>query len=164
SRSQVEALARRDQELAGLVLAIARHRQQIGSPAALVGLASSAFVTPVAMGLAFETRQRSTATWEEAAAADSRASQLRRALPALPRGYFLHEPSARPPATRLLIRGKASRPGPQVAPGMPAVLVSAQPSFPSPGPRSSLRRLTLASWIASPDNPLTARVLVNRVW
>jgi hypothetical protein len=80
------------------------------------------------------------------------------------RGYFLHEPSANPPATHLLIRGKASRPGPEVQPGLPAVLVARQPSFPSPGPHTSLRRLTLARWIASADNPLTARVLVNRVW
>ena len=40
--------------------------------------------------------------------------------PKLPRGYFLHEPSPRPPATRLLLRGKATRPGPRVEPGMPA--------------------------------------------
>src|SRR5262249_59742625 len=33
-----------------------------------------------------------------------------------------------------------------------------------PPQRTSLRRLTLAQWIASRENPLTARVIVNRVW
>jgi hypothetical protein len=92
------------------------------------------------------------------------AAQARDASAAFPRGYFLEEPSARPPATHLLIRGKASRPGPEVAPGMPAVLVETQPAFPAPGAVTSLRRLTLARWMVSPQNPLTARVIVNRVW
>lgn len=89
-------------------------------------------------------------------------AELRAQSPDLPRGYFLHEP-AQPPATHLLIRGKAARPGPQVEPGMPTVLVDAQPTFP-PGKNTSLRRLTLARWLAQPGNPLTARVIVNRIW
>ena len=36
--------------------------------------------------------------------------------------------------------------------------------FPAPDGRTSGRRLALAQWIASPDNPLTARVIVNRLW
>jgi hypothetical protein len=76
----------------------------------------------------------------------------------------LREASGQPPETHLLIRGKAARPGPRVEPGVPAVLVDKQPPFPAPGTDTTLRRLTLARWIASSDNPLTARVIVNRVW
>lgn len=89
---------------------------------------------------------------------------LQQATPDLPRGYFMHEPSFVPPPTHLLIRGKAARPGPEVQPGLPTVLVDKQPNFPPLGQHTSKRRLTLARWIASKDNPLTARVIVNRVW
>jgi hypothetical protein len=98
------------------------------------------------------------ADWERATAA------LRQVTPDLPRGYFLHELGPEPAPTHLLVRGKAARPGPAVAPGLPAVLVPAQPSFLPPGRRTRQRRLTLARWIASKENPLTARVIVNRVW
>ena len=90
--------------------------------------------------------------------------ELRAKTPDLPRAYYLHEPTPSAPATHLLIRGKATRPGPKVGPGMPAVLVKKQPDFPMPGEKTSLRRLTLAKWLASPDHPLTARVMVNRIW
>jgi hypothetical protein len=90
--------------------------------------------------------------------------QLKGELAAVPRAYAFEERGPHPRSTRLLIRGQASRPGPEVAPGMPAVLVGKQPAFPAPGEHTSLRRLTLAKWIASADNPLTARVIVNRVW
>jgi hypothetical protein len=38
------------------------------------------------------------------------------------------------------------------------------PHFPDDGDALSGRRLALADWIASPDNPLTPRVMANRVW
>jgi hypothetical protein len=79
-------------------------------------------------------------------------------------GYFLWEPSPAVAPMHLLIRGKASRPGPEVPPGVPAVLVPHQPDFLLPDKETTRRRLTLARWIASPENPLTARVIVNRVW
>jgi hypothetical protein len=87
-----------------------------------------------------------------------------KAKPDAPRGYFLREESAKAPVTHLLHRGQPSRPGPEVGPGVPAVLVSRQPDFSPAGPHTTRRRLSLARWIASPDNPLTARVIVNRVW
>ncbi|GDY21991.1 hypothetical protein LBMAG56_33380 [Verrucomicrobiota bacterium] len=90
--------------------------------------------------------------------------KLRDATPDLPLAYFLNEPTPHPPPTHVLLRGSATRPGAEVPPAVPAVLVKNQPPFPPPGERTSRRRLALARWIASPENPLTARVLVNRVW
>jgi hypothetical protein len=95
---------------------------------------------------------------------ETAARRLHVAAPPVPRGYVMIEKSPNPPPTHLLLRGKAARPGPRVEPGVPAVLVKAQPPFPPSGKSTSLRRLTLARWIASADNPLTARVIVNRVW
>jgi len=90
-------------------------------------------------------------------------AQARSLTPDLPRAYYMVEPEPVSPATHLLIRGKAANLGSEVTPGMPAVLAESQPVFPAPK-RTSLRRLTLAQWIANPENPLTARVIVNRVW
>jgi hypothetical protein len=84
--------------------------------------------------------------------------------PDLPRGYLFHESSGDPPRTHLLARGQAINPGPIVEPGVPTVLVSAQPDFLEPDAFSTRRRLTLARWLARSENPLTARVIVNRVW
>jgi hypothetical protein len=89
--------------------------------------------------------------------------QTRNLTADLPRGYYMVEPEAVPSTTHVLIRGKAGNLGAEVAPGMPAVLLRQQPVFPGPQ-RTSLRRLTLAQWIANPENPLTARVIVNRIW
>lgn len=61
------------------------------------------------------------------------------------------------PETHVLVRGSPSRPGDLVEPAVPTILVKQQPAFPHP-------RLGLAQWLASRDNPLTARVIVNRMW
>jgi hypothetical protein len=67
---------------------------------------------------------------------------------------------ARTPAdSRLYDRGELSKPKETVARGLPQVLTTKQPKI---GRTSG--RLELAEFIASGDNPLTARVMANRIW
>jgi hypothetical protein len=82
----------------------------------------------------------------------------------LPHGYFLDEPAASPPATHILARGNPHEPLDEVNPAVPAILAAEPVAFLPPDNNSSRRRLSLARWLASPENPLTARVIVNRVW
>jgi hypothetical protein len=89
---------------------------------------------------------------------------LRAATPDLPRGYFLREPSPNPPPTHVLLRGNPKRLGDPVGPAVPVITVKHQPEFPAPDQRTTRRRFRLAQWLVSADNPLTARVFVNRVW
>ena len=79
-------------------------------------------------------------------------------------GYFFYEPSPNAPVTRLLKRGNPIQPGEVVAPAVPASLVTKQPAFEKPDRYTSRRRISLARWIADKNNPLTPRVIVNRVW
>ena len=93
-----------------------------------------------------------------------RIEELRRKIPDAPRAYFLIEDSPKAGETHVLLRGSPARPGARVEPGVPTVLVSKQPEFLKPDDATTRRRLSLANWIADPANPLTARVIVNRVW
>jgi hypothetical protein len=61
--------------------------------------------------------------------------------------------------SRLYIRGELDRPGEMVQRGFPRVLAAKQPVI-----KEGSGRRELAELIAGKDNPLTARVLVNRVW
>lgn len=82
----------------------------------------------------------------------------------IPQAYLLHEPNLTPPPTRILTRGSPSHPAEGVTPGTPKILHAEPMPLPTPGVRTTGRRLALARWMTSPANPLVARVLVNRIW
>jgi mono/diheme cytochrome c family protein len=69
------------------------------------------------------------------------------------------------PTTYVLIRGNPGAHGDEVIPGFPDVLSPPDPQIIAPADgQSTGRRRALAEWIVSPENPLTARVMVNRIW
>jgi len=80
-------------------------------------------------------------------------------------GLLMTDREGAPSETRVLYLGDHKQPREPVPPGFLSALdPNPAPMTPSPNPRTSGRRRTLADWIASPRNPLTARVLVNRIW
>ncbi len=79
--------------------------------------------------------------------------------------------SAQPEPTRRFHRGDPMQQREVVQPGAPgAVPIAFSLDALPPGPgaenltENQKRRLALARWIAHPENPLTARVMVNRLW
>ena len=67
----------------------------------------------------------------------------------------------KPDVTRLLNRGDAEQPGEEILPAVLSVLGTLKLTAEA---AEQERRVALASWIASPENPLAARVMVNRIW
>jgi Protein of unknown function (DUF1553)/Protein of unknown function (DUF1549) len=124
-------------------------------------------------------------TWEEVAAAvaargldHSRRERLKRQI------YEIERKLPRPPAhamalvdsgsksaeTFVLRRGDYQVKGPKVGPRPLGVVLASQPpaafvapTAPAKGDKTG-RRAALAKWLARTDNPLTARVMVNRLW
>jgi hypothetical protein len=82
----------------------------------------------------------------------------------LPRAYVWYEDGPKAPVTHVLHRGDPNRLKKEVGPDLPDVLMSRSLEPPQARTRSTGRRIWLAQWITSRDNPLTARVMVNRIW
>jgi hypothetical protein len=108
-------------------------------------------------------------TWDEVVDALTPADRARRTAlreqihaleahkpPPVAHAWAIQEDAKRP-TSHVLLRGDVKRKGPAVESGFPRVLCAASESTPA-------SRLDLANWLTRPDHPLTARVLVNRLW
>jgi hypothetical protein len=73
-----------------------------------------------------------------------------------------------PSPTYIYVRGDFQTPGRLVGPGVPSMLTDGKTPFiaepPWDGALQTGRRLALAKWLVQSDHPLTARVMVNRLW
>ena len=86
----------------------------------------------------------------------------------LPSIRALFDMGGAPTPVRILLRGEYTNPGPLVTPGVPSVLSKELAPYRTEKPAWSTqtagRRLGLARWLTQPHHPLTARVMVNRLW
>lgn len=78
------------------------------------------------------------------------------------------ETDPKPPAHHVLRRGQHNQPAEEVEPGVVAAFTAPTNAF-SIDPRparviSTGRRTAFARWVTSPENPLFARVMINRIW
>lgn len=80
------------------------------------------------------------------------------APPPLPSALGVADKLTPVPAMRILRGGDVTRPGAEVQPRFLSVIL------PKDAPASSGRRLALARWLTQPEHPLTARVMMNRLW
>jgi hypothetical protein len=110
-------------------------------------------------------------TAEEMAKVDALKAKLKafdgKKPPSRPVAMGLTDSPGPAPKTFLLERGELANKGTEVQPGFPAILLPGGKPVAAKVeslPRSTGRRLALARWVASKDNPLTARVIVNRLW
>ncbi len=108
-----------------------------------------------------EVRERIESLNDEVQAAEE-------SRPSAPMAQAVADMSPQPRETFFLHRGNIRNKGSAMEPGALEILLrpGEKLAFPKDGlnGKSSGRRLTLAKWIANPDNPLTARVAVNRIW
>ena len=94
---------------------------------------------------------------EQLAEVRKKLGELRREYPSLSEAQTITQ-NPDPPKTHILLRGDYRRLGIEVQPNVLSIL----PPLPEAGGQPS--RLTLARWVVSLNNPLTARVAVNRMW
>lgn len=111
-----------------------------------------------------ERRARIRALREQQAAiqrvADDAVSELNRLLADGPVDLCYGVTEGTPRDARIQLRGEPTQPGEEVARGF----IRSLGGVPLPRTATGSGRLELAQWLTDPVNPLTARVMVNRIW
>jgi hypothetical protein len=103
-------------------------------------------------------RRQFTLVAPQLATARQEIEKLRKQMPEIPTTLVMRErPPENPRATFIHNRGEFLQPTDKVEPGVIAALHPLPPGAPK-------NRLALARWLVAEDNPLTARVVVNRAW
>lgn len=98
------------------------------------------------------------------AAIKQRIDELKLQLDAVPTPAKIYAVNAETPSTvHVLLRGSPEQPGEEVGPGTISCL-PLPAAFGTSELTDAQRRTALADWITSPKNPLTSRVIVNRIW
>ncbi len=83
----------------------------------------------------------------------------------LPIGIGIVDTGREAPKTHILSVGVYDAPQQEVQPGFLSILDPNPAKIePAKGLESTGRRAALANWLADPENPLTSRVMVNRIW
>ena len=97
----------------------------------------------------------------EVASLEKKVAELKKNSPPIPQYAMTVRDRAKPADTKVAIRGNFRERGDVAPRGFLSAVHVANP--PKIDPKLS-GRLELAQWITSPENPLTARVMVNRIW
>src|SRR5262249_26795758 len=114
--------------------------------------------TPTPQKIAARVLQRGIVPPPYVLLAYSRMALIEKLRPAVPRlPVMLELPADKRRVTHLMNKGNYLDPGEKVDPGLPGHFHPLQNG-------TALNRLGVAKWLMSPDNPLTARVAVNRFW
>jgi hypothetical protein len=125
-------------------------------------LSTAASISP--LGLPAQLALDAPAKVAERTRLQKLAEDQEKAEPPIGKMLVVTEAGPTPDATYITDRGVAANKKEQVEPGFLQCMGGGIPEKIVPTASSSGRRTALAAWIASEKNPLTARVLVNRLW